>query len=105
MLKYSCMPNIESMIKSHNEQIVYGNAKQKTSRSCNCPDKGKCLLQGNCLSKGVFYEGIVIDGNQNTGAYIGVTENDWKGRPCVHPITSEIMTNPVWSLKDKGTQI
>ena len=60
-ISYSCMPNIEIMIKSHNKQILYGNEKRITPRSCNCPDKGKCPLQGNCLAKGLVYKGIVTD--------------------------------------------
>ena len=95
--------------KSH-KQILYGNEKRITPRSCNCPDKGKCPLQGNCLTKVVIYKGIVTDIHQNTGTDIGVTENEWKGRSYVHTYNFTIrdkssstqMSKYVWSLKDKG---
>ena len=85
----SCKPNIESVIKSHNKQILYGNLKRKTSRSCNCPDKAKCPFQGNCLTKGVAYQRRSLKrhgGRAKSKQHrcIHGIEGEWKGRSYVH---------------------
>ena len=64
-----------------------------TPISCNCPDKGKYPLQGNCLTKGLVYKGIVTDGHQNTGTYIleSPKMNGKEDHTCI-PTTLEIAT-------------
>ena len=49
-VSYSCLPNIKSTIKSHNNKIFHPPVNNQ-SRTCNCINKTDCLLQEKCLSK------------------------------------------------------
>ena len=49
-ISYSCLPNMKTIINSHNHKIT--NPKTITKdRTCNCVDKAKCPLSQNCLVK------------------------------------------------------
>ena len=74
-LSYSCMPNIKSIINSHNHKILRSNDTDKTS---NCRDKITCPFNGECLDKGV-YKATVLNGNE-TKEYYGSTGVSFKKR-------------------------
>jgi hypothetical protein len=109
-VSYSCMPNIGNIIKSHNQQILHENDQSKQQQICNCREKDKCPLQGNCLTRSLVYQGEVTDGSQNSGNYIGLTEYTFKGRSYQHlnsfkyrnKANSTEMSKYVWNLKDQG---
>ena len=54
------MPNIKSIINSHNHKILRSN---DTNKSCNCRDKISCPFNGECLYKGV-YKATILNGNE-----------------------------------------
>ena len=48
-VSYSSMPNISSIIKSHNQKVLSNDVSKSSKSSCNCRDKSSCPLNGNCL--------------------------------------------------------
>ena len=57
-LIYSCLPNIEMIIKSHHKKLL--NKEKITNETCNCRDKNKCPLKGdNCRTENVIYEASI----------------------------------------------
>ena len=53
-VSYSCMSNVQQLIKKHNNFIQ--NKKNKTALSCNCGDKNGCPLNGSCRTENVIYQ-------------------------------------------------
>ena len=51
-VSYSCMSNVQQLIKKHSNFIQ--NTKNKTTPSCNCGDKNGCPLNGNCRTENVI---------------------------------------------------
>ena len=108
-LSYSCMPNVDSIIKAHNSKIQRKVENPQTSdeRSCNCRDKAKCPVGNNCLKANVVYKATVQHENK-TSTYIGMTENAFKTSYTVHKSSLKHnknrsqtdLSNLIWSLKD-----
>ncbi len=89
-LSYSCMPNIEMIIKNHNRKLT--KIEKTTDESCNCRNKNKCPLKGgNCRTESVIYE-AAVNTNNETKTYIGLTANQIKKRISTHNTT--INCNP-----------
>ena len=62
-VSYSCMPNLDSKIKSHNKVLLESDDAKKADAAvklCNCRDKSKCPLDGKCLTKEVVYQATVV---------------------------------------------
>jgi hypothetical protein len=109
------MPNIASVIKSHNIKVATNNkdTPQESPKTCNCPKKEKpnCPLQGNCLAASIIYKAEVKVTNEptNTKAYIGLTELTFKKRYYNHVQSfkkeakkhSTELSRYVWQLKKK----
>ena len=54
-LSYSCMPNMETIINKHNYKIL--NPKSiNNEKFCNCRNKDRCPLNGNCIQTDVVYK-------------------------------------------------
>ena len=70
-VSYSCMSNVQQLIKKHNNFIQ--NKKNKTALSCNCGDKNGCPLNGNCRTENVLTK------TNFKKVYLCVTE--WKFKP------------------------
>ncbi len=75
-VSYSCMPNMLSAIKAHNQKILKGKEEEK-DKPCNCRNKDKCPLRGNCQETNVVYKAEIeeenniinnITGNDNTNS-------------------------------------
>ena len=49
-VSYSCMPNIDSTIKSHNNRLISNGADERT---CNCRKNNTCPVGGHCLDQNV----------------------------------------------------
>ena len=67
-LSYRCMPNMKSIINSHNHKVLRSNVTTKTcnyKKETTCPFNGKCLLRGK-------YKVTLQIGNE-TKEYIGST--------------------------------
>ena len=79
------MPNLGSIISSHNAKILR-NAEQTSAKElCNCTktkkEKDECPLKGKCLTDNVVYRAIVtIKDEPNTEDYVGITGNTFKTR-------------------------
>ena len=53
-VSYSCMPNVGSIISSHNKSVLE-SYKAPCTFGCNCLKKDECSLHGNCLDRNVVY--------------------------------------------------
>jgi len=81
------------------------------SKTCNCRQKNKCPLNGNCLQSSVIYQTTVKHNDDNTSeTYIGLTENDFKTRYRNHIASfrhskhknSTELNKHIWTLKDSN---
>ena len=115
-VSYSCMPNVASIIKTHNNRILHSDSFSAPSgnqgRRCNCRNKDQCPLDGACLTSSIVYKATVIatDGS-DCKDYYGLTEGTFKQRYNNH-LTSfrherhsnaTELSKHVWALKREGT--
>ena len=112
-ISYSCLPNVGSIISSHNKRLL-DDAKvgtDKKTSNCNCVCKQSCPLQGECLTKNIVYEAEVrADGCEgNAKIYIGSTYSSFKQRFYGHKSSfqdpekenSTKLSRYIWKLKRK----
>ena len=85
-VSYSCLPDVESHLKSHNAKILKKDEPVENARKCNCPVKKKdlCPLQGNCLIENVVYQGLIEHPKKIETSYLVLTKNHFKGREREH---------------------
>ena len=89
-LSYSCMPNMESIISSHNRRLLpqepVSSTLTRPAKECNCRSGiHNCPMKGKCLSKSLIYRAEVST-NQGTMEYIGVASNTFKERYLNHTL-------------------
>ena len=85
-LSYSCMPNIETVIKNHNKKLINNN-KENKDESCNCRKKQTCPLEGGkCRAENVIYQATIKTENESK-IYIGLSANQLKKRIATHKTT------------------
>ena len=58
-LSCSCMPNVKTIISTHNKKILSQDTAtpgptQQEERTCNCQKKPECPLEGKCLQANAF---------------------------------------------------
>ena len=101
-VSYSCMPNLEAKISSHNKTIL-ANLNGIINVKSECP------LDGHCLTSNVIYQATVVT-ETSTDTYIGLTENHFKTRYRNHLASfrdkSKNATNLsryIWSLKENNS--
>ena len=108
-LGYSCMPNLQQKINSHNQRICRGEVAEVPPK-CNCTGvMGECPLNGNCLIKGVIYR-AEINTENDTFTYTGLTNRTFKDRYYKHrrsfkeqlPEESTTLSRKVWELKNSS---
>ena len=109
-ISYSCMPNMESFISNHNKNILQENTKNKES-GCNCR-KGveNCPLNGKCNTCSLVYKATVVDEDNESSEYIGLTSNSFKKRYDQHASSFNNaykanvtgLSKHVWSLKNQN---
>ena len=58
-LSYSCMPNINTIINSHNNKIINPPTPPTEQRTCNCMKKEQCPVNQNCLASNIVYEAMI----------------------------------------------
>ena len=75
-VSYSCMSNVQQLIKKHTDLIK--NKKNKTKLSCNCWDKNGCPLNGNCRRENFIYKCTSLMKNNVRKVYLGVSEGELK---------------------------
>ena len=106
-ISYSCLPNISTIIKSHNRNLLYNNRTEEPD--CNCREKQSCPLNGNCLTRSLIYSAKIGSG-ENESTYIGLTENSFKDRLYKHrnsfkyrnKVNSTELSKYHWEMKDRG---
>ena len=75
---YSCLPNLSSTIKSHNNRIL-SKEKNQDPPKCSCQQKDTCPLEGNCLDKELMYQCTLKENTTSDKVnYNGLTENTFK---------------------------
>ena len=123
-LSYSCMPNMESIISSHNRKLLtqpehtqHGVSSKSNptttttgGKQCNCRGGiSNCPLEGKCLSTSLVYK-AEVDSIQGTACYIGLASNTFKERYLNHTSSfrniqyreSTALSKYIWTLKEKN---
>ena len=109
-VSYSCMPNMASIIRSHNnKRITKQHTAEAPRKMCNCRIKSNCPLQGSCQSRGIVYNAKVTVDNDPAMNYIGLTDNAFKSRFANHKQSftnksyenSTELSKYIWKLKSK----
>ena len=104
------MPNVKKAITRHNVQVLKSE-EEPTQPGCNCSGvMGPCPLDGKCLVSGVVYKATVVDTDNNTSTYTGLTSNTFKKRFYAHRSTFEnenhenptALSSHVWNLMKKN---
>ena len=76
-LSYSCMPNMKSIISSHNKALLsdyHRSQTQTNKKECNCRKKDQCPLDGKCLTQNVVYQATVST-QSSSETYVGLATN------------------------------
>ena len=108
-ISYSCMPNVEKIIKAHNVKIL--NDVEEGSRKCNCRRKNLCPLRGECLTECVVYK-AEVSSEDGKKVYYGSCEGSFKERFTNHQKSinrkeyrkETRLSQYVWNLKDRKKQ-
>ena len=82
-VSYGCTRNIEHIIENHNRKITESYIEKSAETSCNCKEKNKCPLEGNCLIKNIVYM-ATVESETNSSSYVGMTGNSFKTRYYNH---------------------
>ena len=107
-ISYSCMDNMEKIIKAHNNSIINTDLGREPD-ACNCRRKEDCPLPGKCTTKNVVYEAKVATPNEQK-TYIGLTSSSFKTRYTTHKASfnhreksnQTELSKLIWKLKDDG---
>ena len=56
-VSYKCIPNMNSVVSSHNTKLLHRNTDHQLTQGCNCQGgPGTCpLTQAECQKKNVIY--------------------------------------------------
>ena len=76
-LSYSCIPNMKSIIESHNKTVLSiftSTPATEHVKECNCRKKEQCPLEGQCLANNIVYQATVTS-NTTTETYVGLATN------------------------------
>ena len=105
-VSYSCMPNMDKIITSHNKKLLKCSQPVNPEKECNCRESEECPLDGNCQQRDVVYKATVKVGNTEK-CYIGLCEGDFKRRynnhttsfKYIHKRSKSELANYIWDLK------
>ena len=113
-LSYSCMPNVQQIISSHNKRVANKmDANTHTDDNCNCKGDRQCPLNGNCQTRSVIYQATVTrQDNPIVETYVGLTANTFKKRYDGHTSSfrnekqrkDTTLSDYIWKLKDDNVQ-
>ena len=110
-VRYSCMPNVKSIINKHNKFVLNPPTNNTSERTCNCINKEKCPLQEKWSTNNITYK-ATLTSNQDTyqpKIYYDITEIKFKQRYAnyiksfrheKHQSHTE-HSNEQWSIKKK----
>ena len=110
-LSYSCMPNMKSIISSHNKTLLsdyHQSQTQSSDKQCNCRKKDQCPLDGKCLTQNVVYQATVTT-QASSDTYVGLATN-FKERYRNHTASfrhqskrnETELSKHIWTLKDNN---
>ena len=111
-VSYSCIDNLQTIIKKHNRKILEKSKTLSTENNCNCRKKNDCPLKNSCLTSSVVYNANVITESDTIGKnYIGLTEVTFNQRYTQHKLSfrnrnysnSTELSKHIWTLKDSNT--
>ena len=115
-VSYSCMPNMASIIKSHNTRILTPPQPAR-AKMCSCQRPGlnfeNCPLKGICMTRCVVYRATVTAPQTPTKQYIGLAGNTFKERWYKHNDSMKApkpedghtaLSEYVWELREQGKQ-
>ena len=81
-VSYSCMANLERLIKSHNQKIL--NKSNSIQDQCNCVGGCKYDLKGgNCRSENIIYK-ATVNSDLEKKFYIGLCSTQFRFRYANH---------------------
>ena len=117
-ISYSCLPNMSSIIKSHNNKVLAFSQKidvaESDASTCNCRKSAACPLEGKCLTKSIIYQAAISSNNKNSQKfrYIGLTEGTVKSRYNGHlqsirhekHETATELSKKYWEIKRGGNE-
>ena len=91
-ISYSCIDNLQTIIRKHNRKILRKILKTSktpsTENKCNYRKKNNCPLKHNCLTSSVVYNANVTTENDTTREnYIGLTEGTFKQHYTQHKLS------------------
>jgi hypothetical protein len=112
-LSYSCAPNMDRIITSHNKKLLDSeDTDQPHPKKCSCPAKEKvnCPLDNECLTSEIVYQADVSSTDGALKHYIGLTEPTFKERFYTHRKTFKnrayehdtTLSTYIWKLKDQN---
>ena len=109
-VSYSCMPNMASIISSHNKKVL-GQTKNISEAGCNCRRGTVCPLDGKCQTESLIYQADVQT-EQSTKKYIGMAATTFKLRYNNHNSTfnnlhlqnSTKLSSHIWQLRTDNLQ-
>ena len=109
-VSYSCMKNVERIIKSHNSKLLMADKELDQNTKCNCRGNKVCPLNGQCLAKAVVYKTTVTAENKPEKIYIGISGGAFKERFNNHTASfkheskaqSTELSKYIWNLKNSG---
>ena len=110
-LSYSCMPDIKSIISSHNKAVLsnfYQSQTQTNDKECNCRKKDQCPLDGKCLTQNVVYQATITT-QTSSDSYVGLATN-FKERYRNHTASfrhkskrnKTELSKHIWTLNDNN---
>ena len=104
------MPNVKSVINSHNQNILY-NHEKTTTKTCNCINKSTCVMNNQCLSKTIVYQATVSSNKPDytDKVYISISETPFKLRYANHLKSFNLikysndteLSKEIWKLKEE----
>ena len=79
------MPNIKSIITTHNKKILHQTEESENKSTCNCIKKELCPIDQKCLESNIVYEATISSNLGNCKkTYIGACETTFKLRYANH---------------------
>ena len=84
-ISYSCMPNISTIIKSHNRKLTSKTPTiaEKSGKECNCRKPEECPMSGKCLSSQIVYK-ATVKSEASSVLYVGLAGGTFKERFSNH---------------------
>ena len=112
---YSCMPNVGTIISSHNAKVLSTSTTTSPAtriRTCNCRRPLECPLGGKCLTECIVYKATVQVPQRRDKVYYGLTEGPFKDRYRSHKATFDHdkyrlktkLSKYLWELRDEGLE-